>query len=60
MFQHTATRRWLQVIGLTATPYRMFQHTATRRWLHTFIVLADRFTPKFQHTATRRWLQYLS
>ena len=33
MFQHTATRRWLEVEADIAWMRRMFQHTATRRWL---------------------------
>ena len=33
LFQHTATRRWLQLIVSSPVPYLRFQHTATRRWL---------------------------
>ena len=32
-FQHTATRRWLPIIGQEYIPTVRFQHTATRRWL---------------------------
>ena len=33
MFQHTATRRWLQIRINTCICHSRFQHTATRRWL---------------------------
>ena len=33
-FQHTATRRWLQLTDQETASIKMFQHTATRRWLH--------------------------
>ena len=33
MFQHTATRRWLQSVSPTLNALGKFQHTATRRWL---------------------------
>ena len=33
VFQHTATRRWLQIANLIQFSTLLFQHTATRRWL---------------------------
>ena len=33
MFQHTATRRWLQILSPSDRNTSGFQHTATRRWL---------------------------
>ena len=55
LFQHTATRRWLQLIVSSPVPYLRFQHTATRRWLQAN-ELASLASVEFQHTATRRWL----
>ena len=40
MFQHTATRRWLQSNALTPDYIGEFQHTATRRWLQCAIILS--------------------
>ena len=55
MFQHTATRRWLEFNKLDEIVHYVFQHTATRRWLAK---TAKRSWQRlqFQHTATRRWL----
>ena len=55
-FQHTATRRWLQLSTFNSPKFKLFQHTATRRWLREMV---ERFNTAvlFQHTATRRWLQ---
>ena len=41
VFQHTATRRWLQSLTLTLFSVEGFQHTATRRWLlNSFFVIS--------------------
>ena len=40
MFQHTATRRWLQPFNKSLKMQCLFQHTATRRWLLAEEVLA--------------------
>ena len=55
MFQHTATRRWLEFNKLDEIVHYVFQHTATRRWLE-FNKLDEIVHYVFQHTATRRWL----
>ena len=59
MFQHTATRRWLQAARVSFILKILFQHTATRRWLLlNFMPSLRNFW--FQHTATRRWLRFLN
>ena len=55
LFQHTATRRWLQGFAYSVAKDIAFQHTATRRWL-LITHIVDIAFQKFQHTATRRWL----
>ena len=57
-FQHTATRRWLGLLGSYQGYSEQFQHTATRRWLDFVVSMVCIIHGLFQHTATRRWLAW--
>ena len=56
MFQHTATRRWLQSNDASLADIMAFQHTATRRRLPKVCFIRI-FAISFQHTAARRRLR---